>query len=179
MLNLVNILLIKRTIFLYPYAPQYTIKQKPKNATTMLTQISIGILFLVVTVLLQSLSFDLIIHKTSWLLNQKIKALKIFWKAIILASVTLSVACVLISEVFIWGLFYYFCGILPDFETSLYFSMSSFTTVGFGDVYLDKNWRLLSSIESLNGFIMFGWATAFIFEIVSRVYKKEAQQIKA
>lgn len=143
----------------------------------MFTQLLIGTLFLIITVILQSLSFDLIIRKASWLLNKKIKALRPVWKALILSSVTFSVACVLIAEVWIWSLFYFFMGVVPDFETALYFSTSAFTTVGFGDVYLQKDWRLLSSIESMNGFIMFGWATAFIFEIVSHVYRKEGKEL--
>jgi hypothetical protein len=143
----------------------------------MFTQLLIGTFFLMITVILQSLSFDFIIKKASWLLTKKIKALKPVWKALILSCVTFSVACVLIAEVWIWGIFYYFIGAVPDFETALYFSTSSFTTVGFGDVYLQKDWRLLSSIEAMNGFIMFGWATAFIFEIVSQVYKKEGRDL--
>jgi voltage-gated potassium channel Kch len=55
----------------------------------------------------------------------------------------------------------------------LYFSTTTFTTVGYGDVFLDKEWRLLSAFQSANGFIMFGWSTAFIFEIMSKLYKEE------
>jgi len=89
----------------------------------------------------------------------------------------LAVSMVLIMEVWLWGWFYLMIGTVPDWETALYFSASSFTTVGFGDVYLDKDWRLLSSIEAMNGFLMFGWSTAFIFEIVSHVYRKEGKAI--
>ena len=41
---------------------------------------------------------------------------------------------------------------------------------GFGDVVLDEKWRLISSFQSANGFILFGWSTAFIFEIMSSRY---------
>jgi len=78
----------------------------------------------------------------------------------------------------VWAILFYYLspGELPTFESALYFSTSSFTTVGFGDVYLDETWRLLSSFEAANGFILFGWSTAFIFEIISKLYKDE--QIK-
>ena len=80
-----------------------------------------------------------------------------------------------IVQIWIWALLFYYLepNTLPTFEAALYFSTSSFTTVGFGDVYLDENWRLLSSFEAANGFILFGWSTAFIFEILSKLYKDE------
>lgn len=143
----------------------------------MLIQLLVGTVFLMITVIFQSLSFDIIIRKAVWLIEKRINALKSMWKAAIIASVTFSVACVLIIEVWFWGLFYYYIDEFPNLETALYFSTSAFTTVGFGDIYLDREWRLLSSIEAMNGFIMFGWATAFIFEIVSHVYKAEGRDL--
>lgn len=143
----------------------------------MLLQLVIGALLLVMTVAFQALSFDYIIKKTHDLVRAEIKAVSRFRKAMILAVVTLGVSFVLVMEVWLWGWFYLIIETVPDWETALYFSASSFTTVGFGDVYLDKDWRLLSSIEAMNGFLMFGWSTAFIFEIVSHVYRKEGKAI--
>lgn len=49
-------------------------------------------------------------------------------------------------------------------------STVTFTTLGFGDITLDENWRLLSSFEAANGLLMFGWSTALIFAAVQWVY---------
>ncbi|MGH1457204.1 MAG: hypothetical protein ACRBDI_10515 [Alphaproteobacteria bacterium] len=38
---------------------------------------------------------------------------------------------------------------------------------------MDKEWRLVSSFQSANGFILFGWSTAFIFEVMSKLYEDE------
>lgn len=80
-----------------------------------------------------------------------------------------------IVQIWLWALLFLYLepNILHNLETALYFSTSSFTTVGFGDVFLDEEWRLLSSFEAANGFILFGWSTAFIFEIISKLYKDE------
>ena len=48
---------------------------------------------------------------------------------------------------------------LPDLETAFYFSMVTFTTLGFGDVVLTGQWRTLASIQAANGVIIFGWTT--------------------
>lgn len=61
---------------------------------------------------------------------------------------------------------------LPD---ALYFSTVTFTTVGFGDIVLAPSIRMLSAIEAANGFLLFGWTTAFIFELISKIYAYEAK----
>ncbi len=144
----------------------------------MLTQLIIGTIVLAITVFWQAIAFDFIIKSMHALMHSKINQITKSWKAIILTITTLGVSFVIIVEIWIWALLYLTLGIFIDLETALYFSTSSFTTVGFGDVYLDKDWRLLSSIEAMNGFLLFGWSTAFIFEIVTNVYKKEGAAIK-
>lgn len=94
-----------------------------------------------------------------------------------LTVVVIGVTCTLIFQIWIWALLFLMVGTLPDLETALYFSTSTYTTVGYGDVVMDKNWRLLGSIEAMNGFMMFGWATAFIFGIVSSLYRKENKEL--
>ena len=78
-----------------------------------------------------------------------------------------------IVQIWMWAIFYLAVNALPNLEEALYFSTSTFTTVGFGDIVLDQAWRLLSSFQSANGFILFGWSTAFIFEIMSKLYDEE------
>ena len=53
---------------------------------------------------------------------------------------------------------------------SLYFSTVTFTTVGYGDIVLDREWRQLASFEAVNGWIIFGWATALIMAVIQRLY---------
>jgi hypothetical protein len=80
----------------------------------------------------------------------------------------------MLLEALIWALFYpYHPAIttLPDLETALYFSMVTFTSVGYGDVVLTGNWRMLASLEGANGVIVFGWTTALIFYVIQTVYK--------
>ena len=61
---------------------------------------------------------------------------------------------------------------LPDVETALYFSMVTFTSVGYGDIVLGDSWRILASIQGANGVIIFGWTTALIFHYIQRIYER-------
>lgn len=56
-------------------------------------------------------------------------------------------------------------GELKDFEEALYFSAITFATIGYGDVTLGGKWRLVSALEGVNGILLFGWTTAFLFKV--------------
>ena len=71
----------------------------------------------------------------------------------------------------LWAVFYYARNLFSDFETSLYFSMVSFTTIGYGDVLLPRRWRLLGVIEGFSGVLLCGISTAFIFAVVNAMFQ--------
>ena len=73
-------------------------------------------------------------------------------------------------EMIVWATAYAAASVLPDFETSLYFSMKSYTTVGYGDVLPAPSWRLLGPMEAATGVLMLGWSTAIIIAAVQRFY---------
>jgi voltage-gated potassium channel Kch len=75
-----------------------------------------------------------------------------------------------IIDVFVWAAFYSMVAALPSFEDSLYFSTVTFTTVGYGDIVLSREWRQLSTFEAINGWIIFGWMTALIMAAVQRLH---------
>ena len=76
----------------------------------------------------------------------------------------------IVLDVTLWATFYYVSGALPSFEQALYFSTVTFTTVGYGDIVLDREWRQLATFEAVNGWIIFGWATALIMAVIQRLY---------
>ncbi len=75
-----------------------------------------------------------------------------------------------VIEVWIWAILYLLLGAIATLEEAVYFSTSTFTTLGFGDIVLDEEWRVLSSFEAANGLLMFGWETALVFAAVQWVY---------
>lgn len=83
--------------------------------------------------------------------------------------VVLGLVAIHTIEIWIYALAFLTVGALPDFEAALYFSTTSFTTLGYGDVVLDHRWRLFGAIEGANGLLLFGWSTAFLFSVTSRL----------
>ncbi|MBA4752942.1 MAG: two pore domain potassium channel family protein [Sphingopyxis sp.] len=72
-------------------------------------------------------------------------------------------------EIWIWAGIYEWLGAFTDFEHALYFSTSTYVTIGYGDVVLPPGMRILGAIEGASGIILIGWSTAFFFSIVDRM----------
>tara|TARA_R110002072_G_scaffold28034_8_gene90633 strand:- start:1957 stop:2388 length:432 start_codon:yes stop_codon:yes gene_type:complete len=139
-------------------------------------QLLIGTLLICATVVIHAITLDFLIGKIESLKNRARLFFKRFWKVPILTFAVLGTFCAHIVQIWIWAIFYMRIGELPNFEEALYFSTSTFTTVGYGDVLLSKDWRLVSSFQAANGFILFGWSTAFIFEVMSKLYEDESDR---
>lgn len=79
-------------------------------------------------------------------------------------------------EISLWAMFYFLLQGIPDLNTALYFSSVTYTTVGYGDIVLPKEWRLVGGIEALTGILMCGWSTGFFFLIISKIYTAQTEQ---
>jgi hypothetical protein len=83
------------------------------------------------------------------------------------------VSCLLllhVMEMCVWAAAFSAMGIFADFETAVYYSFKSYTTVGYGDVLPPVSWRLIGPIEAAVGVLMLGWSTGFLVAAVQRLY---------
>lgn len=64
---------------------------------------------------------------------------------------------------------------LPSWESAFYFSASSYVTVGYGDVVLPSNWRMLGPLESIMGVLMCGISVSVLFATVTWLVSREAR----
>ena len=99
----------------------------------------------------------------------------LLWSTLRLAVFVLWLFLATIIEVWVWAVLYVVLGALESLETAVYFSTVTFTTLGFGDIVLDDEWRLLSSFEAANGLLMFGWSTALVFVGVQWTFENRAE----
>ena len=83
-------------------------------------------------------------------------------QSVVLGVLVLIMFVATILEATLWAFAYERLAAMPTFEEALYFSLVTYTTVGYGDIVLPQHWRLLSSIQAANGVIIFGWTTAVI-----------------
>ena len=77
-----------------------------------------------------------------------------------------------IVQIAFWAALYRALGGFDDFETAVYFSGVTFTSLGYGDVVLSGRMRLLAPLQAANGLMMFGITTALFIACVQRATAK-------
>jgi hypothetical protein len=95
--------------------------------------------------------------------------------ALLLFLVFIALLASHLAQAALWAGAYYLIGGFDDMPTSLYFSLSSYTTVGFADVVLPERFRLLGPLEAATGVLMFGWSTGYIFAFATRMLSANAE----
>jgi ion channel len=86
----------------------------------------------------------------------------------LLVGMTLMLLASISICVWLWAFCMIGLGVFHEMETSVYFVLVSFTTLGFGDIVLDKQWRILSGLICANGLLIFGLTTAVLVDFLSR-----------
>ena len=127
----------------------------------MLRQILIGLGLVGLTIVFQALVTVVGLRCLDWLELRK-KNFSHRHAVAVTVFFVLLMFFALIVDVWMWAAFYFFAGISPSFEEALYFSTTTFTTLGYGDVIPPREWRVLAAFEAGNGLMIFGWATAFV-----------------
>jgi hypothetical protein len=72
-------------------------------------------------------------------------------------------------EIWSYALLYLALDEFSTLESALYFATTTFTTLGYGDILLTQQWRLVGAIEGFNGFLLIGWSTAFLVSVIGRL----------
>ena len=84
-------------------------------------------------------------------------------------AVTLWATILHATEAAIWAVAFQAIGALSDAKSAMLYSLGALTTYGHQSVYLEQHWRLLGTIEALNGWLLFGLSTAFLFWLIQEV----------
>lgn len=69
----------------------------------------------------------------------------------------------------LWGAAFLRLTLFEALEPAIYFAAVSYTTLGFGDLLLEEQWRLLSGACAAAGLLMFGLSAAFLFEATGKL----------
>jgi hypothetical protein len=73
-------------------------------------------------------------------------------------------------EAFIWATAYRLLGALPDNRSAMLYSLNAMTSYGHATLYLQARWQLMGALEALNGMMLFGLTTAFLFAMIQRIW---------
>ena len=89
-------------------------------------------------------------------------------RTLMMAVTVLGILCLLTFEVWGWAIAYFALRATANFADALYLSTAMFSTVGYAGISVDPEWRLLTALEGINGFLLIGWSTAFLVRASAR-----------
>ncbi|SIQ31275.1 Ion channel [Rhizobium sp. RU33A] len=134
----------------------------------LLTNLALGTLMISLTVVIHTFGLMGVTHVMAWV-TDRIRLNGHRSRLLAMNTVVIGVFAVLTAEVWLWAAAYSVIGVVDGFETALYFSTTTFSTVGFGDVVPHPEWRMLAALEGVNGFLLIGWSTAYLIAAGIRV----------
>jgi len=138
-----------------------------------------GLLLIVLNVLFHAISLGLINKEVASRLGGSLQ----HWHHILLSlcvvgGTALSTAILHAIEVSSWAAGYQFLGALPNRRSAMLYSMNAMTSYGHVNLYLAPRWQMMGSLEALNGWILFGLTTAFLFTIVQKAWSSHSGRIE-
>ncbi len=104
-------------------------------------------------------------------LNKHESDAKFFAQTFFLFQFLIIVMAAHVAEMLAWGLSIYALRAVPSISTAIYFAIETYTTLGYGDVLLPLDWRLMSGLLATTGLLMFAWSTAIFATILNRLYQ--------
>jgi hypothetical protein len=130
-----------------------------------------GLPLIVLTVVIHVLSLELINQRGARLLSQMTERRHptlVF--AVVMGTTTLLATSLHALEAGIWAASYRFVGALPDYKSAMLYSLNAITSYGHENLLLESRWQLMGAIEALNGCLLFGLTTAFLFGMIQKVW---------
>lgn len=76
-----------------------------------------------------------------------------------------------IVQVWIWAAMFVVTETLPEFSEAVYFSLATYTTLGYGDLVVGKGIRIFAAMAAVTGLLNFGLSTAFLVGIYGRLMR--------
>jgi hypothetical protein len=96
--------------------------------------------------------------------------------AFVIGGTALSATMLHAVEVLSWAVAYRLLGGLPDNKSATLYSLNAMTSYGHANLYLAPHWQMMGALEALDGWILFGLTTAFLFTVVQRVWSPTHQK---
>ena len=72
----------------------------------------------------------------------------------------------------IWAMLFMYVGEFSDFMTAFYHSTVNFASLGYGDIVMSEEWRLLGALEASNGVLMFGLSAGTMLSVMTKLFAR-------
>ena len=135
----------------------------------VLSQLGVATMMVSLTVLIHFVGLSILLALISRYRPSSSEARNVFGNAIAILGAAFGLFALHGLEIWAYALLYWGMSAFETFEAALYFSTTTYATIGYGDLVLPATSRLVGAIEGANGIILLGWSTAFFFAVVDRM----------
>jgi hypothetical protein len=135
---------------------------------TLFQQIAAPVLLVGLTLCIQCGGVAALIHWLRTVAAKDIRNISIPKATGLVMQTTMAVVVLQGLVILLWAGFYR-CLCLSSWNSAFYFSGTSYSTVGYGDVVLPAKWRLLGPLESMMGVLMCGISVSLLFALINRL----------
>lgn len=90
--------------------------------------------------------------------------------ALVMSVTVLLVTILHVLQATLWAATYVLSGAAPTAHMAMLYSIGAMTTYGHAAVYLDPHWQMLGAMEALNGAILLGLSTAFLYAMIQQAW---------
>jgi voltage-gated potassium channel len=135
-------------------------------------ELAIATGMVVMTVLVHLIGLSLLVRLTAFHLSRFTTWLSLD-RLLVPAGMVLGIFVIHGVEIWAYALLYWSTAAADDLESALYLSAGAYSTAGWVDLHLRAGWRVVVALESVNGMILLGWSTAFLFQNLHRLMTTE------
>ena len=147
------------------------VRSKPMD---IVRQICVAVVLVTLTLVLQCAGMAFLIEWAKAHLPASTNQPDRLRDGVLMVRLTSLIVFMHVVEILLWACFFR-ARCFPTFAAAFYFSATSYSTVGYGDLVLQGTWRQLGPIESLTGVLMCGLSAAFLFAVVFRLVERDNQ----
>ncbi|HVO61760.1 MAG TPA: potassium channel family protein [Terriglobales bacterium] len=141
----------------------------------LLQQVGAGVVFVLLTLCLQCVGVAALVTWLRKILTREVHNLRMSYAAALVMQAAIAIIILQGLAILLWaGCYRWLC--FSSWQSAFYYSASSYSTVGYGDLVIPAQWRLLGPLESITGVLMCGISVSLLFTLVSRLVAREAPE---
>jgi len=129
-----------------------------------------GVPIIILTVVFHAYVLGLVNRDVMLRLKQSIESRYTFVSVFVIGGTALAATMLHWIEALGWAIAYHLLGATINFKSAMLYSTSAITSYGHANLYLEPRWQLLGTLEALDGWIVFGLTTAFLFAVIQRAW---------
>jgi len=139
---------------------------------TYISVLLIGFGFIAINLVIHSFFMFLILKSQSYYLRNypHLKGMASIMGPILASTFLIIISCFI--QVALWSLLVFDFGKFDNFNEALYFSGTTYTTIGAGKQYLVPPYRALEPMIACTGMLVTGLNTAILFAVLSNIARK-------